>query len=101
MLGIATINNQLSAWILSIPAATALAIAYSVMTTLFSNEVGVEKQGWIMGLTGALTAFSFGLSGLIAGVIVNFGASVPIWLAFICLTISAIIVSLTVKEGAK
>lgn len=97
MLAIVTINNQISAWILSVPAATGLAISYSVLTTLFSNEVGSDKQGWIMGLTGAIGAFSFGITGLIAGIIANLGVTAPIWLAFVCLTLSAFIVYVSSK----
>jgi predicted MFS family arabinose efflux permease len=93
MLAIVTINNQLSAWLISVPAATGLAISFTVLTTMFSNTVGSEKQGWIMGLTGAIGAFSFGITGLGAGFIAILGASAPIWVAFILLTISALVIS--------
>ena len=48
LLAIILINNKLSAWILSVPAATALPISFSVLTSLFSNQVASDKQGWIM-----------------------------------------------------
>lgn len=92
MLAIVTINNELSAWLISAPAATGLALSFTVLTTMFSNTVGNEKQGWIMGLTGAIGAFSFGITGFCAGFIANLGASAPIWVAFILLTISALVI---------
>lgn len=94
MLAIVTINNQLSAWLISVPAATGLALSFTVLTTMFSNSVSSEKQGWIMGLTGAIGAFSFGVTGLGAGFVANLGASAPIWVAFILLTISAVVISI-------
>lgn len=93
MLAIVTINNELSAWIISVPAATGLALSFTVLTTMFSNSVSADKQGWIMGLTGAIGAFSFGITGLGAGFIANLGASAPIWVAYILLTVSALIIS--------
>lgn len=98
MLAIVLINNQLSAWVISVPAAMGLAIAYTVLTTLFSNAVNSEKQGWIMGLTGALGAFAFGITGLVAGFIANVGASAPIWLACLLLMLSTLVISTISKE---
>jgi MFS family permease len=85
MLAVVLIKSEISAWILSVPAATCLALAYSVLVSLFSNAVDKEKQGWVMGLTGAIGALSFGLTGILAGVIVDYGTNIPIWIACICL----------------
>ena len=101
MLGICLIQNELSAWILSIPAATSLAIGYSVLISLFSQEVDKNKQGWIMGLTGAISAFSFGITGLTAGMLVNLGANTPIWFAFVCLVISTFAIYFSTKSFSR
>ena len=92
---IISINHEMTTWILSIPAATCLAIAYSVLVSLFSDAVNKDQQGWVMGLTGAISAFSFGLAGLVAGFLVDINASAPIWLALILLIISVISVYFT------
>ena len=84
---------------LSIPAATSLAIAYTVLVSLFSESVGKDHQGWVMGLTGAISAFSFGLSGLVAGLLVDINVSAPIWLSIILLLISAIAVYFTTNTS--
>lgn len=92
---IIVINQEMVTWALSIPAATCLAIAYSVLVSLFSEAVDRTKQGWVMGLTGAISAFSFGLSGLVAGLLVDINVSAPIWLSLILLFISVICVYFT------
>jgi hypothetical protein len=43
-----------------------------------------------MGMTGAIGAFAFGASGLIAGILVDVNASAPLWLALILLFFSVI-----------
>ena len=101
ILAILSIDNEISVWVLSIPAATGLAIAFSVLTSLFSDQVDKDKQGWIMGLTGAIGAFSFGMTGLIAGIMVDFGVTIPIWFAFICLAASALTVYWSGMRKAK
>lgn len=89
LFGIVAIHNKFSAWIFSIPAATCLAISYSVLISLFSESVSKDQQGWVMGLTGSIGAFAFGLSGILAGLLVDFGAGTPIWVAVIILAMSA------------
>jgi len=90
ILGILLIPYELSAWMLAIPAATSLAIGYSVLVSLFSEQVDKSKQGWIMGLTGAISAFSFGVTGLGAGILAEFGVATPLWVALGCLIISVL-----------
>lgn len=92
---IVSINSELVTWVLSIPAATSLAISYSVLVSLFSDAVNKNQQGWVMGLTGAISAFSFGLAGVVAGFLVGINVSAPIWLALILLLISVISVYFT------
>jgi len=84
------IDDEITTWVLSIPAATCLAIAYSVLVSLFSGAVAKDQQGWVMGLTGAISAFSFGLSGIVAGLLVDINVSAPIWLSVILLRISVV-----------
>jgi MFS family permease len=45
----------------------AMAISYTMLLSLFSNAVGEEKQGWIMGVTGSLVAIAWTVAGFIAG----------------------------------
>lgn len=92
-----TIKRELTIWILAVPAATLLAIGYSVLVSLFSDAVGFDKQGWVMGLTGAISAFAFGSAGLVAGFLVDIDVSAPLWLALILLLISLISVYISLQ----
>lgn len=44
-----------------------MAICYTSLLAFFSNSVSAEKQGWIMGITGAVNAAAWTISGLAAG----------------------------------
>lgn len=92
---ITAINNVTLEWVLSVPVSTSLSIAYSVLISLFSETVGKDKQGWVMGIAGAITAFAFGISGLIAGILVNIHVTAPLWLSFVFFLISMISICLT------
>ncbi len=75
-------EKEITAWVMGIPAATCLAISYSVLISLFSEQADRNRQGWIMGLTGAISAFSFGITGLFAGLFASLTAATPLWIAF-------------------
>ena len=91
-------NNVMVAWVLSVPAATSLAISYSVLISLFSEAVNKDQQGWVMGVTGAIGAFAFGISGLIAGVLINVDAAAPLWFAFLLLIVSVFSIYFTKEK---
>jgi MFS family permease len=93
------IDHEMTTWILSVPAATCLAVAYSVLISLFSDAVNKDQQGWVMGLTGAISAFSFGSAGLVAGFLVDINVSAPLWLALMLLFISIISVYFTADNN--
>ena len=69
----------------------AMAIAYSTILTLFSNQVDARSQGWVMGITGAIMAFAFGLNGLLIGLLANTGIATPLIVAIISLVLSAVL----------
>lgn len=85
------------AWIAIGPLAAAIAIAYSVILTIFSNQVSAERQGWIMGITGSIMAFAFGISAIVVGMLADLGPRVPILVTVIGLGLSAIMMRATYK----
>lgn len=95
ILAIVTANTVHIAWAFCIPAATSLAISYSVLISLFSESVSKEKQGWIMGVSGAIGAFAFGISGLLAGILVDINVAAPLWVSAILLLFAVIAVYYT------
>ena len=76
------------AWGFCLIAAMGLAITYSSMVTLFSNEASKADQGKIMGITGSLSSLAFGVTAFISGMIANLGISLPLYWASLCLIIS-------------
>ena len=75
-----------------------MAIDYSTILTLFSNQVDDDSQGWVMGVTGAIMALAFGVNGLILGVLSNFSLQMPLVMAAICLIISAVLMVIIYKK---
>lgn len=84
----AMIPYPLFSWIILIPLASGISIAYSALITLFSNQVAAESQGWVMGITGSIMAFVFGINGIIVGALAIWSASLPIIIATFSLVLS-------------
>jgi predicted MFS family arabinose efflux permease len=82
------IPYQIFSWIVLIPIASCIAIAYSALITLFSNQVTAEHQGWVMGITGSIMAFVFGINGIIVGALAIWSASLPNVIAIFSLIFS-------------
>jgi len=88
------VNNITVAWIAVVFIGTALAVAYSTIIAMFSNQVGENEQGWVMGVTGSIMALCFGINSLFTGVIIRYGADLPIALAVFGLSISGLLMGL-------
>jgi len=69
----------------------AIALAYSTIITMFSNQVDENEQGWVMGVTGSIMALCFGISSLLTGIVAQYGADLPIALAAAGLSISGLL----------
>ncbi|MEI6096255.1 MAG: MFS transporter [Gammaproteobacteria bacterium] len=94
----ATAPQEIYIWFEVVLVAIAMAIAYSTILTLFSNQVDDDSQGWVMGVTGAIMALAFGVNGLILGVLSNFSLQMPLVMAAICLIISAVLMVIIYKK---
>lgn len=78
--------------------AVSIAIAYSTILTLFSNLVDEASQGWVMGITGAIMAFAFGVNGLLIGLLANLSPATPLMMTVVCLTLTAVLLKQLYKE---
>ena len=87
----ALIHIQWLAWVGALVIGMAIAISYSVLITICSNQVGANEQGWVMGVTSAVGALSFGVTTFFSGFAANFGADVPILFGCGMLLISALL----------
>lgn len=87
------------AWLSVVPIGIATSVGYANGISIISNQVDSDAQGWIMGVTGAIMALSFGIVGLSAGVVVKESEDIPIILSFVLMLISAVLISF--YRGAK
>ncbi|OGT30200.1 MAG: hypothetical protein A3E87_00475 [Gammaproteobacteria bacterium RIFCSPHIGHO2_12_FULL_35_23] len=84
-------HTPIIAWIGSIIIGLAISIAYSILITMFSNQVTNSEQGWVMGVTNAIMALSFGITTFFSGFAADITPGMPIFLAFIGILISTIL----------
>lgn len=92
-----TASKELYVWfdvlLISIP----MAVAYSTLLTLFSNQVDEDSQGWVMGVTGAIMALAFGVNGLMLGLLSNFSMQTPLIISALCISLSAVLMNVIFK----
>lgn len=84
------INHVWSPWIFALPVTMTISVAYAVLLAIFSNQVSPAEQGWVMGVSGAIMAFSFGLNCFVTGLFANLSASLPMYLAAFFIAVSGI-----------
>ncbi|RDI48601.1 MFS transporter [Aquicella lusitana] len=89
--------NTLFLWIIIVPLAAAIAIAYSTILTQFSNQVDEDSQGWVMGITGAIMAFAFGVNGVLVGALADLDTRIPLIIAFAGMTLAGVLMKLIFK----
>ena len=90
----ATAPKEIYIWFDVLLVAITMATAYSTILTLFSNQVNDDAQGWVMGITGAIMAFAFGINGLMLGFLANVNPQTPLIISAICLIVSALLMQL-------
>lgn len=83
-------HHAIFAWLAIVPLAAAVAVAYSAILTMFSNQVDANSQGWVMGITGAIMAFAFGINGVLLGALADFSPNLPLIVAAVSLALSAV-----------
>lgn len=88
---VSVVHNVILCWIMIIPIATTVSIAYTSILTIFSNQVSLDKQGWVMGVSGSILAFVFGIDGILVGIIAAWSDTLPILIAAVCIFIAGIV----------
>lgn len=76
-------------WIFALVAA--FSIAYPAMLGLFSESVGLEAQGWVMGITVALFTLACSLISLAGGALVSFSAGGPMVVGLLACVLSMVL----------
>ncbi len=79
-----------------------IAVCYSNLLTLLSNQVSPEEQGWVMGMTGSVGALCFAVTSLLGSVVSFLGLSAPMIIGAVALLIGGIILwRMPLKEEAS
>jgi len=87
------IHNSALVWIWGFVIGAGIALAYSTLLAMFSNQVSDDEQGWVMGVTGSIMALCFGLSAFLTGYLANLGVGIPIVLSTVGIGASAILMA--------
>jgi len=93
-----TAPHAIYVWLDVLIVAIAMALAYSTILTIFSNQVDADSQGWIMGITGAIMAFAFGINGLLVGLLADVSPRMPLMITVVSLLLAAVLMALFYKE---
>jgi len=68
------IHQPLWLWVVAFPLSAFDMIAYTAILTAYSNSVDKNSQGWAMGISGAIMAVSWAMTGLCANLLPWIGA---------------------------
>lgn len=82
-------TNLMFVWLLIAPLSAAAALAYSILITIFSNQVDENSQGWVMGITGAIMALVFAVDAVLVGMLATLNINLPMIICIACLISSA------------
>ncbi len=85
------LQSALFNWLIIIPLASAVSVAYTASLTLFSNQVDENSQGWVMGVTGSIMAFVFGVDGIVVGIVAAWSPILPLGIAAASLLLTGIV----------
>jgi len=82
---IAFIPGEILLWLVAIPLAMAGEVGFTAMLASFSNAASKNEQGWAMGITGAIIALSFALTGFAPTLVPAFGVKPLIFIGALCM----------------
>lgn len=94
-------SGQWVIWGFLIPFGVASILAWSAMLTSFSHAVDEHSQGWALGITGAVVALAFMLTGFSPNLVPYFGVMPLIGLSGILLLIGAFVVLVYCRKHIK
>ncbi|WP_185967354.1 MFS transporter [Legionella israelensis] len=82
------IPNSWLLWFFVPLAALFIVIGYTAMLGLFANAVSSKKQGWVMGIAGAIHFLAFALSGLVATLFIRISITAIFYAAVVLISLS-------------
>lgn len=92
-----SIQSGIAPWFI-ILLTIAVPFTYVGTVTLLSMQVSDQKQGQIMGVTGSIFAFTWGIGPILAGFLLQFGLSTPYFLVGIFFLLSIILAAKKLRK---
>ena len=74
-------------WIFGLPIAITVSVGYGTIITMFSDLVGANQQGWILGIATSVVSLSLGVVSLVSGELSAWNYAAPMYMA--CLAFAA------------
>jgi MFS transporter, DHA1 family, tetracycline resistance protein len=93
----ALIHNPIVAWLGTLIIGTVCGASYTIILGVFSSKVSENKQGWVMGISGSISALCFGVMIFFGGFIANINISLPFIIGAGAILISIVWTLLTEK----
>tara|TARA_R110000868_G_scaffold144960_2_gene364472 strand:+ start:169 stop:1389 length:1221 start_codon:yes stop_codon:yes gene_type:complete len=75
-------------WVIAFVISMFIAVSYSVIITMYSDQVSDDKQGWVMGVNNAVIGVAWTGTALIAGFLQNISMLAPLTAAAVLMTIA-------------
>lgn len=88
------------AWCGAVPIAFGDVIAYTVITTLYSNAVSKEQQGSVMGVCFLIIAIAWAGTGMIGGYLISISPTMPLTFAPLGTLLALLVIKFTKKNLA-
>ncbi len=87
-------DSMLVLWLIALPVAIAVSVAYGAIIMLFSRSVSDARQGWVLGISVSVNALVWGLSSMVNGVLSAISYFAPFIMCLVTLVASAILVTI-------
>lgn len=93
-----TYSNELGVWLCLFPMICAISLGGNAIVTTFSNIAIETEQGWAMGVSNSITALSWAIAPLLAGLLLAFNFSMPLFIASILFFVGTTVTILTISS---
>jgi len=94
-----SVDISLEEWLLGLPISIAVSVGYGTIITMFSDLVGPDKQGWILGFAISVVAFAQGLVSLVSGGLSILSYAAPLYFAVASLLAGSILLSYYIRKA--
>ena len=77
-------------WLSIIIIGMAFTVGYTFLINLFSNQVGLAYQGWVMGISGSVVPLAGFITSILSGWLPQIGLQIPMLIAFILVAVGCL-----------